>query len=151
MVKRAMLRTFLVVLLLISTFKLELMSQNGQPPKNSLGQSLKSCCTDPITGYYRNGRCDTGPEDFGTHVVCAVMTSEFLEFTKSQGNYLSTARPEYNFPGLKPGDKWCLCALRWKEAYQNDCAPQILLESTHEKALEFISLDVLRQFALDQE
>lgn len=112
--------------------------------KNVLGEPLQSCCTDPMTGFYRDGVCNTGPDDFGTHVVCAEMTAEFLSFTKSKGNDLSTPRPEYRFPGLKPGDGWCLCALRWKEAYEAGVAPPVRLASTHEKALEFVDLKVLK-------
>lgn len=97
-----------------------------------------------MTGFYRDGTCNTGPDDFGTHVVCAEMTADFLAFTKSKGNDLSTPRPAYNFPGLKPGDGWCLCALRWKEAYEAGVAPPVRLASTHKKALEFIELDVLQ-------
>ena len=111
--------------------------------KNVLGTDLLPCCTDPMTGYYRDGVCNTGPTDTGRHVVCAVMTEEFLTFTKSRGNDLSTPRPEYQFPGLRPGDGWCLCALRWKEAYEAGCAPLVRLESTHEKALEYVEFSAL--------
>lgn len=97
-----------------------------------------------MTGFYRDGVCNTGPDDFGTHVVCAEMTAEFLSFTKSKGNDLSTPRPEYRFPGLKPGDGWCLCALRWREAYEAGVAPPVRLASTHGKALEFVDLKVLK-------
>lgn len=116
--------------------------------KNVLGTPLQTCCTDPVTGFYRNGRCDTGPEDFGTHVICAEMTAEFLSFTRSRGNDLSTPRPEYQFPGLKPRDKWCLCALRWREAWEAGVAPPVVLERTHEKALEYISLEALQNHVL---
>lgn len=112
--------------------------------KNVLGEPLQSCCTDPMTGFYRDGVCNTGPDDFGTHVVCAEMTAEFLSFTKSRGNDLSTPRPEYRFPGLKPGDGWCLCALRWKEAYEAGVAPPVRLAATHENALEFVDLKALQ-------
>lgn len=112
--------------------------------KNVLGTELKKCCDSPVTGFYRNGYCHTGPQDYGTHTTCAVLTSEFLEFTKSKGNDLMTPQPQYNFPGLKPGDKWCLCALRWMEAYKAGVAPQIDLEATHEKMLEYIELDKLK-------
>jgi len=115
--------------------------------KNVLGTPLQTCCTEPMTGYYRNGRCDTDPSDYGTHVVCAVMTQEFLDFTKARGNDLCTARPEYRFPGLKAGDGWCLCAVRWKEAYKEGVAPLVKLESTHKKALEFVSLEALESRA----
>ena len=111
--------------------------------RNVLGGKLEICCTDPMTGYYRTGKCLTGAEDRGTHVVCAEMTEAFLSFTKSRGNDLSTPIPEYGFPGLKPDDKWCLCASRWMEAYEAGVAPPIVLTATHERALEYISLDIL--------
>lgn len=116
--------------------------------KNVLGGKLALCCNSPKTGFYRDGHCQTGPEDYGTHVVCAVMTDDFLEFTKSKGNDLSTPRPEYSFPGLKAGDKWCLCASRWREALQNNVAPSVDLDATHEKALEFVTLDDLKRNSL---
>lgn len=106
--------------------------------KNVLATPLQPCCTDPMTGFYRTGTCQTGPRDTGSHVVCAIMTEEFLSYTKAQGNDLSTPRPEYDFPGLKPGDGWCLCALRWKEAYDAGVAPPVKLEATHEAALKYI-------------
>lgn len=111
--------------------------------KNVLGTELKACCFDPKTGFYRDGFCKTGTDDIGTHVVCAIMTEEFLRFTKSQGNDLSTPIPYYQFPGLRPGDKWCLCVSRWKEAYEEGVAPQVVLEATHEKALQYVSFDML--------
>ncbi|MCX8147844.1 DUF2237 family protein [Thermaurantimonas aggregans] len=109
---------------------------------------LEECSKKPLTGFFRNGCCDTGPEDVGCHTVCAVMTEEFLLFTRRLGNDLITPRPEYNFPGLKPGDRWCLCALRWKEAYDAGCAPYIIPEATHKAALRYIDIDILIQFAL---
>ncbi|WP_291777166.1 DUF2237 domain-containing protein [Cecembia sp.] len=115
--------------------------------KNVFGEELLNCSTDPMTGYYRNGCCETGEDDLGTHTVCAVMTREFLEFSLSRGNDLITPRPEYVFPGLKPGDKWCLCASRWVEAYKVGLAPNIVLEATHEKTLQFIPLEELVKFA----
>lgn len=115
--------------------------------KNVFGETLQLCCQDPLTGFYRNGFCMTGKEDYGTHVVCAIMTDEFLEFTKSQGNDLSTPMPQYQFPGLKSGDQWCLCALRWRQAFLADKAPKVILESTHEKALEYIPLKDLVKHA----
>ncbi len=118
--------------------------------KNVLGTPLQTCCTDPMTGFYRNGRCETGPTDYGTHVVCAEMTEAFLTFTKSKGNDLSTPRPELRFPGLQPGDKWCLCALRWREAWEAGVAPPVVLERTHEKALQYVKLDVLREYAKEE-
>lgn len=112
-------------------------------PNNILGGELQPCCHDPKTGFYRDGFCKTGVEDVGTHVVCAVMTKDFLQFTKSRGNDLSTPMPQYQFPGLKPGDKWCLCVSRWKEAYREGCAPPVILEATHEKALITVSFEML--------
>jgi len=103
-----------------------------------------------MTGFYRDGCCATGPQDTGRHVVCAVMTEEFLEFTKSKGNDLSTPIPAFRFPGLKPGDRWCLCALRWKEAYEAGKAPLVKLEATHEAALRYVSIDMLTQKAVKE-
>ena len=114
--------------------------------KNIIGTDLQLCCTDPMTGFFRDGYCNTSRMDHGTHVVCAIVTEEFLAFTKSKGNDLSTPHPEYQFPGLKPGDCWCLCALRWKEAYETGVAPPIKPEATHAKALEIISQDILQRF-----
>ena len=119
-------------------------------PKNVLGTELKSCCTDPMTGFYRDGYCRTGADDTGRHTVCILATDEFLEFSKSAGNDLSTPRPEYAFPGLKAGDKWCLVAMRWQQALDAGMAPQVDLEATHESALEFIKLDDLKRFSIDQ-
>ena len=116
--------------------------------KNVLGKTLEICCTNPVTGFYRDGFCQTGPGDFGKHVVCAQVTEEFLAFTKSLGNDLSTPMPAYQFPGLKPGDRWCLCAARWQEAFDIGVAPPVVLEATHEKALEIINLADLQQHAL---
>ncbi|RZS98054.1 DUF2237 family protein [Cecembia calidifontis] len=115
--------------------------------KNVFGENLIPCSTAPMTGFYRNGCCETGPDDLGTHTVCAVMTDEFLEFSLSRGNDLITPRPEYAFPGLKPGDKWCLCASRWMEAYQAGVAPLVVLEATHEKTLDYLPLGELVKFA----
>ncbi|MBE9215359.1 DUF2237 domain-containing protein [Plectonema cf. radiosum LEGE 06105] len=119
--------------------------------KNVLGEKLQPCCTSPMTGFLRNGMCDTGPQDFGVHVVCAEVTEEFLTYTKSMGNDLSTPVPMYDFPGLKPGDKWCLCASRWKEAMDDGVAPKVVLSATHEAALEYVSLDELKQHAVDND
>ncbi|NJK64683.1 MAG: DUF2237 domain-containing protein [Synechococcaceae cyanobacterium SM2_3_1] len=118
--------------------------------KNILGGPLAVCSTDPMTGYYRNGCCDTGAGDMGAHVVCAQVTEEFLAYTKNKGNDLSTPRPQFNFPGLKPGDRWCLCASRWQEALEAGVAPPVVLEATHVMALEHVSLNDLKQYALDQ-
>ncbi|HBL13550.1 MAG TPA: DUF2237 domain-containing protein [Cyanobacteria bacterium UBA11162] len=116
---------------------------------NVLGGELQICCTSPMTGFYRDGKCNTGGGDFGAHIVCAEVTEEFLAFTKSQGNDLSTPVPAFNFPGLKPGDRWCLCASRWKEALDAGVAPPIVLSATHASALEYVSLAELKQHALD--
>jgi uncharacterized protein (DUF2237 family) len=116
--------------------------------KNVLGEDLIPCSTDPMTGYYRDGCCNTGQGDMGLHLVCAEMTSEFLEFSMSRGNDLSTPRPEYQFPGLKPGDNWCICMQRWKEAASAGVAPKIHLARTHISALEFADLDELKAHAV---
>ena len=118
-------------------------------PKNVLGGPLANCSTQPLTGFYRDGCCHTGPEDHGTHVICAQVTAEFLAYSRSQGNDLITPVPAYDFPGLKPGDRWCLCASRWREAYTAGVAPPVFLESTHEKALQFVSLAMLEEKKLD--
>ncbi|MFC0261749.1 DUF2237 family protein [Fontibacter flavus] len=115
--------------------------------KNVFGEPIMVCSSYPLTGFYRNGCCETGPDDLGTHTVCAVMTKEFLEFSFSMGNDLITPRPEYTFPGLQPGDKWCLCVSRWAEAYKAGIAPLIILEASHEKTLDYISLEELVKFA----
>ncbi|MDX1666506.1 MAG: DUF2237 domain-containing protein [Saprospiraceae bacterium] len=125
------------------------MKGNGSLPKNALGKMLQSCCTDPLTGYYRNGRCDTGPSDTGRHVICAQMTEAFLQFSKSRGNDLITPRPEFDFPGLKEGDRWCLCALRWKEALEAGLAPPVFLEATNEAALSYVGIEDLKRHAVD--
>lgn len=117
--------------------------------KNVLGTELQSCSEDPVTGFYRTGCCETGPEDFGLHLVCAKMTAEFLEFSQRAGNDLSTPAPEYGFPGLTPGDRWCLCVQRWKEAFEAGMAPQVVLEATHISSLEFVSLEELQMHAVD--
>lgn len=116
--------------------------------KNVAGNPLEICCQSPMTGFYRNGCCDTGLEDRGLHIVCATMTAEFLEFSKNRGNDLITPMPMYNFPGLKPGDKWCLCVSRWIEALEAGVAPPIVLSATHEKTLEYLPLEVLQEHAL---
>lgn len=117
-------------------------------PKNVLNTELQSCCSDPMTGFYRDGYCRTGMGDHGVHTVCAIMTEEFLAFSKNAGNDLSTPIPEYQFPGLKPGDKWCLCATRWQEAYDAGKAPMVDLEATHMSSVEFVNLDNLKEFAV---
>ncbi len=116
---------------------------------NVLGERLEPCCFDPLTGFYRDGLCNTGPEDAGMHTVCAVMTEEFLEFSKSCGNDLSTPNPEFDFEGLLPGDRWCLCAARWKEALDADMPPKIVLTATHIGTLEVASIEDLKRHAID--
>ena len=115
--------------------------------RNVLGGELKPCSQDPVTGFYRNGCCETGPHDLGLHTVCAVMTEAFLAFSMAAGNDLSTPQPDYHFPGLKPGDRWCLCAPRWKEALDAGMAPPVVLECTHEETLAIVPLGVLKDYA----
>ena len=115
---------------------------------NVFGQPLELCCDNPKTGFYRDGFCNTGSIDLGTHVLCAEMTKEFLDYTKLKGNDLSTPYTIYDFPGLKPGDCWCLCALRWKEAYEAGVAPNVKLEATHDKALEYLTMNQLIEKAI---
>ena len=116
---------------------------------NVLGEALEACGNDLVTGFYRDGCCNTGPEDFGSHTVCAVVTDEFLAFSRERGNDLSTPRPEFGFPGLKDGDGWCLCAPRWQEAFEAGCAPRVRLRATHRGALESCNLADLKRFAVD--
>ncbi|MFP5448222.1 MAG: hypothetical protein B7Z13_00530 [Caulobacterales bacterium 32-67-6] len=116
--------------------------------KNVLGGELIRCSMDPVTGFFRNGCCETGPHDLGLHTVCAVMTADFLAFSRSRGNDLSTPVPESGFPGLRPGDRWCLCAPRWKEALDAGCAPKLVLEATHEETLAIVPLGVLKDYAV---
>lgn len=121
----------------------------AQDAKNVLGGVLRACSNEPTTGFYRTGRCETGPRDTGRHVVCAEMTEAFLEFTKEQGNDLSTPRPDWEFPGLEPGDRWCLCAARWQEALEAGVAPPVFLAATHEHALQMLNLEDLKAHAVD--
>ena len=116
--------------------------------KNVFREALEDCCTSTMTGFYRNGACEKGPRDIGTHVVCAELTEEFLEFTRSRGNDLTTPSPHHGFPGLKPGDKWCLCVSRWKEALDAGVAPPVILAATHEAALNHVSLEDLKKHAV---
>lgn len=117
--------------------------------RNALGESLELCSLSPNTGYLRDGHCRTRPDDLGSHVVCAQVTDEFLAFTGGQGNDLSTPMPAYDFPGLKNGDRWCLCAMRWLEAHEAGVAPPVFLQATHERVLELVPLDLLLPYALD--
>lgn len=114
-----------------------------EPSRNVFGEPLEPCSTAPMTGFYRDGCCETGPDDTGSHTVCAIVTEEFLRFSVSRGNDLVTPRPEFRFPGLKPGDRWCLCAARWEEARRAGVAPPVVLEATHEAALRVVELDDL--------
>jgi uncharacterized protein len=119
------------------------------PSKNVLGETLTECCAKPLTGFYRDGSCNTGPEDVGLHTVCTQVDAEFLAFSKAAGNDLSTPLPQFGFDGLKPGDCWCLCAARWKEALDAGHPPRIRLAATHQATLEIVPLDTLKKFALD--
>lgn len=114
-----------------------------------LGGELEPCGLDPVTGFYRDGTCRTGPQDLGMHVVCAEMTEAFLAFSRTVGNDLSTPRPEWGFPGLRPGDRWCVCADRWREALDADVAPPVILAATHASAVEFVTQADLRAHAID--
>lgn len=119
-----------------------------EPSLNVLGGTLEPCSMDPLTGFYRNGCCDTGPGDSGSHTVCVIVTDEFLAMSRYLGNDLTTPRPEFRFPGLKPGDRWCLCAARFVQAAQDFAAPQVVLEATHARALAIVPLDLLRAHAV---
>lgn len=123
------------------------MTLKMDPSVNVLGEALKTCSTAPMTGFFRNGQCDTCAEDHGSHTVCAVMTEEFLAYSKYLGNDLSTPRPEYAFPGLKAGDRWCLCAARFLQAHHEGVAPRIDLSATHRRALDVVPLEILREYA----
>jgi uncharacterized protein len=120
-----------------------------RPSRNVLGGILENCSLKPMTGFFRNGCCDTGTQDVGSHTVCVVMTAEFLAFSKARGNDLSTPMPDYGFPGLQPGDRWCLCAPRWQEALEADSAPRVVLRATHEGALDYCGLADLKRYAID--
>lgn len=125
------------------------MSVSMEPSVNVYGGTLKSCSRAPVTGFFRNGHCDTCSEDQGSHTVCAVMTAEFLAFSKYLGNDLSTPHPEFRFPGLKPGDQWCLCARRFLQAHDEGVAPKVRMEATHLRALDIVPLDILQSYAFD--
>ncbi len=122
---------------------------NPQRQLNVFGEPLATCSDAPKTGWYRSGCCETDPTDHGSHTVCALMTAEFLEFSRSRGNDLSTPRPEFGFPGLRPGDRWCLCAARWQEAFLAGCAPRVNLRATHQRALDVVALVDLKAHAID--
>mmetsp|Transcript_14883 Transcript_14883/g.14987 ORF Transcript_14883/g.14987 Transcript_14883/m.14987 type:complete len:192 (+) Transcript_14883:181-756(+) len=136
----------------VKSQKIRMNSSQSSSPHHSvnvLGKPLQPCCYDPMTGFYRDGFCETGPADTGRHTVCAQVTEEFLSYTRSVGNDLSTPSPGYGFPGLTPGDKWCLCAARWYQAEMAGKAPPLYLESTHSKAVEIVPLEILKKYALD--
>lgn len=125
------------------------MSEQQRPARNVLGGTLQMCSAKPVTGFFRDGCCNTGPSDLGSHTVCVVMTAEFLAYSKRMGNDLSTPMPEYAFPGLNPGDRWCLCAPRWRQALDAGQAPKVVLTATHEGALEHCELADLKKHAVD--
>ncbi|WP_111497025.1 MULTISPECIES: DUF2237 family protein [Marinobacter] len=125
------------------------MEQAQNDARNVLGEPLEACGYDPKTGFYRDGCCNVGPDDFGVHAVCAVVTDDFLEFSRARGNDLSTPRPEFGFPGLRAGDPWCLCAGRWQEAFNAGQAPRVRLRATHQAALAHCDLDALKRHAVD--
>jgi len=143
--------TIIIALVLLIASSFYFSSRMGvfdTKAKNVYGNPLITCCSDPMTGFYRNGKCQTGPGDLGTHVVCATMTQAFLDFSLSKGNDLMTPIPESMFPGLKPGDCWCLCISRWVEALEAGLAPPINLNATHVKALDYVGLEVLEMYSL---
>ena len=121
----------------------------GNTARNVLGGPLSECGSKPLTGFYRDGCCNSGRDDLGVHSVCSLMTKEFLEFSLARGNDLSTPMPDFGFPGLKAGDRWCLCAARWREALQAGCAPRVVLTATHERTLDYVTLDDLKKHAID--
>ena len=127
----------------------ERTGQQGRVQRNVFGEPLQSCSERPLTGFYRSGCCHTGPEDLGLHTVCVEVTAEFLAFSKARGNDLSTPQPEFDFPGLEPGDRWCLCAARWREAFEAGRAPRVILSATHEATLELVELGDLKRYAID--
>jgi uncharacterized protein (DUF2237 family) len=122
-----------------------------QPDRNVVGGELLECSAEPLTGFYRDGCCATGLEDVGSHTVCVILSEEFLSFSRRVGNDLSTPQPQFGFPGLRPGDHWCVCAARWLEAHESGCAPPVLLAATHELALELIEIDTLLAYAIEPE
>lgn len=125
------------------------MTPEPREERNVLGDPLEPCGTDPVTGFYRDGSCTSGPDDLGRHTVCAVVSADFLALQRDLGNDLITPRPEYGFPGLKPGDRWCVVAARWMQAYQAGAASGVVLAATNERALEIVPLEALRQYAVD--
>jgi uncharacterized protein (DUF2237 family) len=126
-----------------------MLEQERRPQKNVFGEPLSTCSNAPRTGFFRDGCCNTGPQDLGSHTVCAVMTGDFLAYSKKAGNDLSTPMPGYGFPGLKAADRWCLCAARWQQAFEAGNAPKVVLSATHESALTIVDLQDLKRFAID--
>jgi hypothetical protein len=126
-----------------------MLEEAERPQKNVFGEPLATCSDSPLTGFFRDGCCNTSPEDRGSHTVCVIMTDDFLAFSKAAGNDLSTPMPEYEFPGLKAGDRWCLCAARWRQAFEAGAAPRVVLAATHERALEIVALRDLKRYAID--
>jgi uncharacterized protein len=126
-------------------------SVDRQPDRNVVGGELLECSAEPLTGFFRDGCCATGPEDIGSHTVCTIVTEQFLSFSRQIGNDLSMPQPQLGFPGLEPGDRWCVCAARWLEAHESGCAPPVLLAATHERALELIEIDTLLAYAIEPE
>jgi hypothetical protein len=122
-----------------------------EPDRNVIGGALLECSAEPLAGFFRNGCCATGPEDVGSHTVCTIVTEQFLSFSRRVGNDLSTPQSQFGFPGLRPGDRWCVCAARWLEAHDSGCAPPVLLAATHERALELIEIDTLLAYAIEPE
>lgn len=137
--------------ILLTCLRPEPFPMNKFPSINVLGEELIPCSFATLTGFYRNGCCDSGPQDRGLHTVCVIMTDEFLSFSKAVGNDLSTPRIDYQFPGLRAGDRWCLCAARWLEAYQAGKAPKVILEATHQVTLQIVPLDLLQEYAVEVE
>jgi uncharacterized protein len=127
----------------------DMLDEEKRPQKNVFGEPLAACSDNPLTGFFRDGCCNTSPQDFGSHTVCTIMTDAFLVFSRAAGNDLSTPVPEFAFPGLKAGDRWCLCAARWQQAFEAGMAPRVVLAATHERALELIALKDLKRFAID--
>ena len=127
----------------------DMLDEESPPQKNVFGEPLAICSNNPLTGFFRDGCCNTDPQDYGSHTVCVVMTEDFLAFSKVAGNDLSTPVPEFAFPGLKAGDRWCLCAARWQQAFHAGMAPRVVLAATHERALEIVALQDLKRFAID--
>lgn len=125
------------------------LQEEHEEQRNVFGESIETCSIQPMTGFYRSGCCHTGDDDVGMHTICIQATAEFLAFSKMRGNDLSTPLPEFGFPGLQPGDRWCLCALRWKEALEAGMAPRVVLLATHENTLEVVSIEDLKRYAID--